>query len=400
MLDCLSRSLVRFFLVGSIVGACSSSDLAGDTQGASGFLALPGITLRTEQQGRFVGAVNNGGGDVISTATVAQAWETFTLEDINGGELDGGDSVLIRAGNGQFFQAVGGGGSSLNAASNNMLAWETFKIIKADGNGAGAIRTGDVVGLQTSSGNWVSVANGGGGEVFAYGAALGPWERLLIGIGTPAPGPAPAPGPSGGLASLLSEGVFNSMFPGRNGFYSYAGLVNAANTFGAFANAGDLTARKREVAAFLANVGHETGDLIFIEEIAKADYCSSSGSCPCQGGKQYFGRGPLQLSWNFNYCAAGDALGVDLRGNPDLVAQDSTISWRTAIWFWMTSSGAGSRTSHDSMVNGNGFGETIRTINGSLECNGRNPGAVQSRVNRYLNFCGKLGVDPGGGQGC
>jgi chitinase len=139
---------------------------------------------------------------------------------------------------------------------------------------------------------------------------------------------------------------------------------------------------------------------VYIEEINRGDYCSSSGACPCQPGKRYYGRGPIQLSWNFNYCSAGAALGVDLRSNPDLVAQDPTIAWRTGIWFWMTSSGAGVRTCHDSIVNGNGFGETIRTINGSLECNGRSPGGVQSRINRYLNFCQKLGVDPGAGQGC
>jgi chitinase len=243
----------------------------------------------------------------------------------------------------------------------------------------------------------VSAANGGGGSVFAYGGALGSWETFAIGIGAPASGPT---APSGGLGSILSEAVFGSMFPSRNGFYSYAGLINAAATYGAFATTGDITAQKREVAAFLANVGHETGDLVYIEEIDKADYCSSSGSCPCAAGKRYYGRGPLQISWNYNYCSAGNALGVDLRANPDLVAQDSTISWRTGLWFWMTSAGAGARPAHDSIVNGNGFGETIRTINGSLECNGGNPGAVQSRVNRYLSFCQKLGVDPGGAQGC
>jgi chitinase len=190
------------------------------------------------------------------------------------------------------------------------------------------------------------------------------------------------------------------MFPGRNGFYSYSGLVNAANTFGAFAKTGDTTARKREVAAFLANTAHETGNLVYIEEIAKGEYCSSSGACPCQPGKRYYGRGPIQLSWNYNYCAAGAALGLDLRSEPDLVARHATVAWRTGIWFWMTSAGAGARPAHDSIVNGNGFGETIRTINGSLECNGGNPGAVQSRVSKYLEFCQKLGVDPGANQGC
>ena len=386
--------------------ACGVPDLAGDSQGASASLAPAGVHFQTVVQGRFVGAVNNGGGAVTATATVAQTWETFALEDSNGGALQSGDSVFIRAGNGQLFQAVNGGGSTLNAASNNRLGWETFRIVKA--SGGGAINSGDVVGLQTSNGDWVSAQNGGGGTVTAGGPAFGSWESFRIGGTSSAPAPAPSPPPSpppsgnpgGGLGAILGESAFNGMFPNRNGFYTYAGFVSAAATMPAFANTGDATARKREVAAFLANVGHETGDLVFIEEIQKADYCASSASCPCAPGKRYFGRGPLQLSWNFNYCAAGGALGVDLRANPDLVAQDASLSWRTAIWFWMTSTGAGSRTCHDAIVSGAGFGETIRTINGSLECNGGNSGAVQSRVGRYQRFCGQLGVDPGGNQGC
>jgi hypothetical protein len=127
--------------------------------------------LQTVLVPRFVGAANNGGGAVNATATVAQAWETFSLEDVNGGSLVSGDSVYVKAGNGQYFQALNGGGSSLNAGSNNTQAWETFKVVKV--SGTGAVNNGDVVGLQASTGSWVSAANGGGGTVFAYGGALG-----------------------------------------------------------------------------------------------------------------------------------------------------------------------------------------------------------------------------------
>ena len=37
-----------------------------------------------------------------------------------------------------------------------------------------------------------------------------------------------------------------------------------------------------------------------------------------------------------NYQQAGDAIGADLVGNPDLVSTDPVISFKTAIWFWMT----------------------------------------------------------------
>ncbi|WP_229794305.1 glycoside hydrolase family 19 protein [Arenicella chitinivorans] len=212
----------------------------------------------------------------------------------------------------------------------------------------------------------------------------------------------PAGGNTGGFASIISESQFNQIFPNRNGFYTYAGLVAAAQTYPAFAGTGDLTTKKREAAAAMANFHHETGGLYYITEIAQGEYCSGTATpCGvCAGGKRYFGRGPIQLSWNYNYCAAGQALGLNLWANPDQVAQNPTIAWQTALWFWMTQPGAGYRPAHESMVTGAGFGETIRTINGSLECNGGNPGQVQSRINEYNRITGILGVSPGNNLGC
>jgi predicted chitinase len=206
-----------------------------------------------------------------------------------------------------------------------------------------------------------------------------------------------------GIAAILSQATYNKMFPNHNGFYTYAALVAAANTFPAFATTGTLEQRKREVAAFLANVGHETGNLVHIEEGVKNVMCDTSWGppgCGCAAGKKYFGRGPIQLSWNGNYCAAGNALGADLKNNPNLVAENPTLSWRTGFWFWMTQTGAGSMTSHSAIINNRGFGETIRTINGALECNGKSPAQVQSRVDNYKRLCNMLGVAPGTNLQC
>ncbi|MBZ4412497.1 RICIN domain-containing protein [Myxococcus sp. XM-1-1-1] len=205
-----------------------------------------------------------------------------------------------------------------------------------------------------------------------------------------------------GLAAILSESTFNAMFPNRNPFYTYSSLIAAASTFPAFANTGSLETRKREVAAFFANTAHETGNYVYIEEIARGPYCGTWGppGCNCVAGKQYYGRGPIQLSWNGNYCAAGAALNLPLHTNPDLLAQDANASWRSAFWFWTTQTGAGTMTPHSAMVNGAGFGETIRTINGALECNGGNPGQVQSRIQKYQDIANLLGVSPGGNLGC
>lgn len=135
-------------------------------------------------------------------------------------------------------------------------------------------------------------------------------------------------------------------------------------------------------------------DMCYINEIngANMDYCDKSNKqWPCQPGKKYYGRGPLQISWNFNYGPAGKNIGFDGLRDPDKVAQDPTISFKTALWFWMN---------NVHQVMSQGFGATIRAINGALECNGKNPGAVNARVNYYKDYCRQFGVSPGGNLYC
>ncbi|MFF3707570.1 glycoside hydrolase family 19 protein [Streptomyces phaeochromogenes] len=203
---------------------------------------------------------------------------------------------------------------------------------------------------------------------------------------------------------VVSEAQFNQMFPGRNSFYTYSGLKAAMSAYPAFANTGSDTVKKQEAAAFLANVSHETGGLVHIVEQNTANYphyCDWGQPYGCPAGQAaYYGRGPIQLSWNFNYKAAGDALGIDLLNNPWLVQNDAAVAWKTGLWYWNTQNGPGSMTGHNAMVNGAGFGQTIRSINGSLECDGKNPAQVQSRVNNYNRFTSILGVSPGNNLYC
>ena len=209
------------------------------------------------------------------------------------------------------------------------------------------------------------------------------------------------PNPSG---FVVSESQFNQMFPSRNSFYTYSGLTAALSAYPGFAKTGSDTVKKQEAAAFLANVSHETGGLVHIVEQNTANYphyCDTSQSYGCPAGQAaYYGRGPIQLSWNFNYKAAGDALGIDLLGNPWQVEQNASVAWKTGLWYWNTQSGPGTMTPHNAMVNGAGFGETIRSINGSLECNGGNPGQVQSRIAKYQAFVQILGTTPGSNLSC
>ncbi|MFC5924145.1 glycoside hydrolase family 19 protein [Micromonospora vulcania] len=223
------------------------------------------------------------------------------------------------------------------------------------------------------------------------------WEPYTCGGGT-----TPPPTNPGGF--VVSEAQFNQMFPGRNSFYTYSGLVTALSAYTAFSRTGSATVQRQEAAAFLANVFHETGGLVHIVEQNTANYphyCDWGQPYGCPAGQDaYYGRGPIQLSWNFNYNAAGNALGLPLLTNPWLVQNDAAVAWKTGIWYWMTQNGPGSMTPHNAMVNSAGFGETIRSINGSIECNGGNPAQVQSRVTKYQQFVGILGVPAGNNLYC
>src|SRR5262249_10898821 len=125
--------------------------------------------------------------------------------------------------------------------------------------------------------NQSPVTNSGGDD---------PWRP--VGPCTP---PGPNPNPGSGLAAVVSETQFNQMFPGRNPFYTYQGLLGGAATLPAFAGTGDLAMRRREAAAFFANIAHETGGLVHITEIARPVLCSGSATpCGvCAPGKSYYG---------------------------------------------------------------------------------------------------------------
>lgn len=238
---------------------------------------------------------------------------------------------------------------------------------------------------------------------------------------------APPPPSGSSFGRMVSPETYEAMFPNRHALYAYDSLVAATGKYPQFCNEGSDEQRKREAASFLANIAHETTGgwptapggpyawgLYFIEEQnPQSQYCDPSNSTyPCAPGKSYYGRGPIQLSWNYNYGAAGEALGVDLLNNPDLVKSDGAISFETALWFWMTSQPP-KPSCHD-LISGRwapsgadasagrvpGFGMTINIINGGLECSIPTPPQVNDRVGFYQRFTQMLGVSTGDNVYC
>lgn len=100
--------------------------------------------------------------------------------------------------------------------------------------------------------------------------------------------------------------------------------------------AAGITTRLR-VAHFLAQIGHESGSFRWLEELASgADYEGREdlGNTEPGDGRRFKGRGLIQLTGRANYAAFGKAVGMDLVGNPELVAKDPSLAVRAATWFW------------------------------------------------------------------
>ena len=240
------------------------------------------------------------------------------------------------------------------------------------------------------------------------------------------------------LTKLLTARKWNELFPNRNGkpttdFYSFKAFVNAASYFPEFLASKNPIIQKRELAAFLANIAQETSGgwaeapggyfkwgLYFVEEKQdgiKNNYADATKkNYPAVEGKNYFGRGPKQLSWNYNYGQFSEAwFGTkdSLLRHPELLAQNAVLSFASAIWFWMTPQFP-KPSCHDIITNAwkptdndvqkgrlPGFGATVNVINGGVECgNGTDLDKTAYRYAYYRYFCQYFHVSPGENISC
>lgn len=275
-------------------------------------------------------------------------------------------------------------------------------------------------------------------------------------------------------STLITESDFNRLFPLRNKFYTYTAFIQAVQElksldiqvetkgpflirmtrkdknkdskvvvredvgwneawaqdeprgiydipFGDFCNNANTSTNKKELAAFFAQVAHETrngkngeyndGLMLLAELTPSSDYSTASKIYPAVLGKNYYGRGPLQLSYNGNYGFISDCIFGNksiLLNNPDELTTNAVTSFKSAICFWMMPQGS-KPSAHqvmtgkwvptaDDKIKGRapGFGMVINIINGTLECNqGEDQQNMRSRIAYYRAFLTILNVaDP------
>jgi chitodextrinase len=224
------------------------------------------------------------------------------------------------------------------------------------------------------------------------------------------------------VESILGEDKWNYIFAMKDDLYTYEGFLRAVAKFPAFCNESNWSnvtpneACRYELATLFAHFGQETGNhnpndpdieewrqgLVHITEWActepqpgagtsSCDYKQNWGvgaSYPPQPDVQYYGRGPFQLSWNYNYGAFSEVISPDsgyrsfmyLLDDPDMVHTDAFTVFASALWFYMTpqspkpsihdvATGYMEPTSADIAVGiAGGFGTTTNIINGGHEC--------------------------------
>ena len=97
-----------------------------------------------------------------------------------------------------------------------------------------------------------------------------------------------------------------------------------------------ISANVEREAHFLAQVAHESGGFRYVRELASGEAYEGRadlGNMAEGDGVRYKGRGLIQITGRANYIACGDALGVDLVGEPELLER-SDLAARSAAWFW------------------------------------------------------------------
>ena len=127
----------------------------------------------------------------------------------------------------------------------------------------------------------------------------------------------------------------------------------------------------KRVSAFIAQIGHESGQLKYVKEIwgptkaqAKYEGRADLGNTVAGDGSKYRGRGLIQITGRANYMACGEALSLDLINHPEMLEKPQHACM-SAAWFWAsrglnTLADAGSFSKITTRINGGQNGAADR----------------------------------------
>ena len=90
------------------------------------------------------------------------------------------------------------------------------------------------------------------------------------------------------------------------------------------------------IAAFIANIGVESGNLIYNKEIASGaayEGRKDLGNIQKGDGKRFKGRGLIQITGRYNYTLISEDVGEDFISNPELL-ETPKYAVLSACWYF------------------------------------------------------------------
>jgi putative chitinase len=130
------------------------------------------------------------------------------------------------------------------------------------------------------------------------------------------------------------------------------------------------------IAAFSAQIGHESGSLMLFEELASGEAyegrCKNLGNCQTGDGIKYKGRGAIQITGRSNYQSLTNSIGTDFINKPELLVLPSN-GFQASVWYWNTN-----KLNKYCTGKVNDFFELTRRINGGTN-------GIDDRLSRWSN---------------
>lgn len=170
----------------------------------------------------------------------------------------------------------------------------------------------------------------------------------------------------------------------------------------------------RRIAAFMAQLAHESGEYLWMAEIwgptedqLGYEGAARLGNTQPGDGFKFRGRGPIQITGRDGYTRCAAAMGLDLLNHPELLMLPENAT-RSAVWFWNDKVGGLSPIADQDwfrlltrLINGgyNGLEDRVVHWRRNRELLGLPPVDLDTEVGRIMDFQAKHGLVADGAVG-
>ena len=267
----------------------------------------------------------------------------------------------------------------------------------------------------------IGLASCGGGNDLASGSSAGVTSASAVASTNAAPTLA-AMDRIGNPTPAWVITAYQQLFPNNPAGYTAQSLSDALALHNVFSGQ-DPVQQVYNFAGFLANAAHESGSFLYMTELGgyspgsptnwstngQGVFSGSYAGCQVPyggtGTNCYYGRGALQISHDYNYKVYDTGNGV--YANPDKILGSgapnytNNLLFDSAVWFWSDDSTGlqalrpvdGFKAASSTYAASDPFGQSIKVINGGIEC-GPNPAggatAIAERNDRIAKFISYL----------